>query len=71
MFDSRAVLLTLALEATPVRVSCYARLARHKTAYVATLVMNPDDFRPVGLYETESGVDVLWRFSGNPRLAAI
>jgi hypothetical protein len=68
MPDSRALLLTLALEATPTGVSRFARFCRQKSAYVATLVYKPDDFEPGAFIETDSGIDVCWRYRGNPRL---
>jgi hypothetical protein len=46
-----------------------ARYAWRRSAYVATLVVDPDDYEPAGIVETGSGVDVLWRYRGNPRLA--
>ncbi|MBN2464728.1 hypothetical protein JXD38_03775 [candidate division WOR-3 bacterium] len=69
MADVRPLVLALALEAAPLGVVRQARPARRKSAYVVTLVVEPDDYEPVGLVETESGIDVLWRYCGNPRLA--
>ena len=68
MPDARPLFLALALEAAPLGVVRLARPAWRKSAYVATLVVEPDDYEPAGLIETESGVDVLWRYCGNPRL---
>ena len=70
MPDSRALLLALALEATPPGVSRFARFCRQKSSYVATLVYKPDDFEPGTFLETETGIDVCWRYRGNPRFAA-
>jgi hypothetical protein len=69
MADVRPLVLALALEAAPLGVVRQARPAWRKSAYVATLVVEPDDYEPVGLVETESGIDVLWQYCGNPRLA--
>lgn len=69
MPDPRPLVLALALEAAPLGVVRLARLAWRRSAYVATLVVDPDDYEPAGLIETGSGVDVLWRYRGNPRLA--
>lgn len=68
MSTSRALLLALALDATPVGVSRFARFCRRKSAYVAALVYEPDDFEPGAFFETDSGIDVCWRYRGNPRL---
>jgi hypothetical protein len=68
MPDARPLVLALALEAAPLGVVRLARPSRGKSAYVATLVVDPDDYEPAGLIETESGIDVLWQYCGNPRL---
>jgi hypothetical protein len=66
--DARPLLLVVALEAAPLGVVRLARPAWRRSAYVATLVVGPDDYEPA-LVETGSGVDVLWRYCGNPKLA--
>jgi len=67
--DARPLFLALALDAAPLGVVRLARPAWRRSAYVATLVVEPDDYEPAGLIETESGIDVLWQYCGNPRLA--
>ncbi len=67
--DARPLLLALALEAAPLGVVRLARPAWRRSAYVATLVVEPDDYEPACLVETGDGVDVLWQYCGNPRLA--
>ena len=69
MPDARPLFLALALEASPLGVVRLARPAWRRSAYVATLVVDPGDYQP-GFIETETGVDVLWSYSGNPRLAS-
>ena len=69
MPDARPLFLALALEAAPLGVVRLARPAWRRSAYVATLVIDPDDYEMAGLIETGSGVDVRWRYRGNPRLA--
>ena len=68
MPDARPLFLALALEAAPLGVVRLARPAWRRSAYVATLIVDPDDYEPA-LIETRSGIDVLWRYRGNPRLA--
>jgi len=67
--DARPLFLALALEAAPMGAVRLMRSLWQKSAYVATLVVEPDDYQPVGLIKTGSGVDVLWSYRGNPRLA--
>jgi len=69
MPDARPYMLALTLEAAPLGAVRLAKPAWRKSAYVATLVVEPDDYQPAGLIETESGIDVLWQYCGNPRLA--
>lgn len=69
MPDARPFVFALALEAAPLGVVRLARPAWRRSAYVATLVVDPDDYEPAGVIETDSGVDVLWRYCGNPKLA--
>jgi len=69
MLDARPLFLALALEAAPMGAVRLSRSMGQKSAYVATLVVEPDDYQPAGLVETASGVDVLWWYRGNPRLA--
>ncbi|GEM_PF-2089366 len=69
MPDARPLFLVLALEAAPMGAVRLMRSSGQKSAYVATLVVEPDDYQPVGLIETGSGVDVFWSYRGNPRLA--
>jgi len=65
--DARPLFLALALEAAPLGVVRLARPAWRKSAYVATLVVKPDDYQPA-FVETNEGIDVLWSYCGNPRL---
>jgi len=65
----RALLLALALEATPAGRSRLARFGRQKSAFVATLVFAPEEYGVMGFVSTDTGIDVLWRRSGGPRLA--
>jgi len=67
MADPRPLFLALALEAAPLGVVRLARPALRKSAYVATLVVKPDDYQP-GFVETKEGIDVIWSYCGNPRL---
>jgi hypothetical protein len=67
--DARPLFLALVLEAAPMGVVRLARTPWRRSAYVATLVVEPDDYQPAGLVDTESGIDVLWRYCGNPKLA--
>lgn len=69
MPDARPLFLVLALEAAPMGVVRLARPAWRRSAYVAALVVEPEDIQPAGLFETESGVDVPWWYRGNPRPA--
>ena len=67
MPDARPLFLALVLEAAPLGVVRLARPAWRKSAYVATLVVKPDDYQPA-FVETSEGIDVLWSYCGNPRL---
>jgi hypothetical protein len=67
--NPRALLLALALQATPQGKSRLARFARRKTACFATLLVDPRDFRLLGFIENEDGVDLLWQETRSPRLA--
>jgi hypothetical protein len=69
MPDARPLFLALVLEAAPMGAVRLMRSSGQKSVYVATLVVEPDDYQPAGLIETGSGVDVLWLYRGNPRLA--
>jgi hypothetical protein len=64
----RSLLLTLALETAPGDHRHYARFGRRKTAFVATLLVRPEEFEMLGLVECVDGIDVLWRQTGQPRL---
>jgi hypothetical protein len=68
MSNTRALLLALALGATPAGISRFARFCRKKSAYVATLVYEPDDFDVGAFVDTGDGIDVCWRYRGNPRI---
>jgi hypothetical protein len=63
-----ALLLALALEAAPDDARRFVRFRRRKTAFVATLLVRPEEFEMLGLVECDDGVDVLWRQTGQPRL---
>jgi hypothetical protein len=64
----RALLLTLALEAASGDHRHFARFGRCKAAFVATLLVRPEEFEMLGLVECVDGIDVLWRQTGQPRL---
>lgn len=67
MVDARPLFLAFALEAAPLGVVRLAGPAWRKSAYVATLVVRPDDYQPA-FVETNEGIDVLWSCCGHPRL---
>jgi hypothetical protein len=67
---TRALLLALALEATPAGASRLARFARRKTAFVATLLVDPAAYVVKGFLPTEDGIDVLWQTTAAPRLVS-
>jgi hypothetical protein len=67
MPDARPYMLALALEAAPLGAVRLARPAWRKSAYVATLVVKPDDYQPA-FVETDEGIDVLRSYCGHPRL---
>jgi hypothetical protein len=67
MADPRPLFLALALEAAPLGVVRLARPAWRRSAYVATLVVEPDDYQPA-FVETNKGIEVFWSYCGNPRL---
>jgi hypothetical protein len=67
---THALLLVLALEATPAGVSRLARFARRKTAFVATLLADPAAYEVKGFMLTDDGMDVLWQATAAPRLVA-
>lgn len=69
MTRTRALLLALAVEAAAPRATSLARFHKRKTAFVAGLVIRADEYRMYGLVEDDQGVDVLWRWTGRPRLA--
>lgn len=64
MVDARALALVLALESSSVGALRSVRFGRRKTAYVATLVVKPEEYELVGFLDTDSGVDLLWRHTG-------
>ena len=68
MVNARALLLALALESSPANGRRFARFRRRKTAFVATLLVRPEEYEMLGLVDAEDGVDVLWRSTGRPRL---
>lgn len=69
MTRTRALLVALAVEAAAPRQSRFARFCRRKTAYVAALAVQPDEYRMYGLVDAPDGLDVLWRRIGASRLA--
>jgi hypothetical protein len=68
MHNIRALLLSLALEATePGRLK--TRFRRPKTAFVATLLMDLRCVKLVGFLESGGGFELLWQQGGCVRLA--
>jgi hypothetical protein len=64
----RALLLALALEAAPTGRPRLTRFARHKTAFVATLLVEPAAYVVKALVPTDDGLEVLWQQTSPPRL---
>jgi len=69
MTRTKALLLALALEASAGNDRRYLRFRKHKTAFVATLLVRAEDFQLYGLVDAIDGVDLLWRSTAGPRLA--
>ncbi len=68
MVDARVLLLALALESSAGNNPKHARFGRRKTAYVATLVVRPEEYRLFGFVDTETGIDLLWQHTGTLRI---
>jgi len=68
MTRTRALLLALAIEASPGCDPRPVRFRKHKTAYVATLLVRPEEYRLLGLVDTGLGMDLLWQETGSPKL---
>ncbi len=68
MTRTRALLLALLLEASADDGPRRGLFRKHKTAFVATLLVQPDEYRLLGLVDGADGIDVLWEPTGNPRL---
>ncbi len=69
MIDTtRAVLLALALESSPLAAARATRFRRRKSVYVAVLVVRPGEYRMLGLVEAGDGIDVLWQNTGRCRI---
>ncbi|MEO0077708.1 MAG: hypothetical protein ABIK86_01730 [candidate division WOR-3 bacterium] len=69
MPTTRALLLALALEATPTGPGRLVRFLRRKTAFVATLLLDPSSYTVKGFLPADDGMDVLWQTTAAPRLA--
>lgn len=65
----RALLLALALEATPAGPTRLTRFFRRKTAFVATLLVDPAGYTVMGFVPADDGLDVLWQTTAAPRLS--
>jgi hypothetical protein len=63
-----ALLLAWLLKTAPHDARRFVQFRRRKTAFVATLLVRPEEFEVLGLVECDDGVDVLWRQTGQPRL---
>lgn len=63
-----SLLLAFAIETAPADGRRFARFRRRKTAFVATLLVRPDEYEMLGLVDGVDGVDVLWRATGQTRL---
>ena len=68
MVKTRALLLVLALESASGSTGRYVRFSRRKHGYVATLLVRPDEYRLFGFLDGEDGLDLLWQYTGQPRL---
>lgn len=68
MLDSRTLLLALVLESSPGDDPKYTHFRRRKTAYVAMLVIRPQDYRLFGFVDSGTGIDLLWQHTGQPRV---
>ena len=44
------------------------RFGRAKSAYAATLVVQPREYRLFGLVDGEEGIDLLWKYTGRLNL---
>lgn len=81
MVDARVLLIAIALRSTagemrstlgwgqPPRWRSQSRLqfCRPKTAYVATLTVEPDDYVLFGIVDRLEGIELLWRRVAQPR----
>ncbi|MEO0080764.1 MAG: hypothetical protein ABIL25_00520 [candidate division WOR-3 bacterium] len=69
MLSTRVLLLALALESSNGGAGKLIRFSRRKDCYVATLLVKPDEYRLFGFLESEDGLDLLWQYTGQPKLA--
>ena len=69
MSAARALLLALAMESSPGSDRRYMRFRKRKTAYFATLVVRPEEYELLGLVDAGDGPDVLWEWTGTPRIS--
>jgi hypothetical protein len=69
MTRTRALLLALALESSAGDDRRCWWFRKRKTAFVAALLVRPEDYRLFGLVEGADGIDVLWERTANPKLA--
>ena len=69
MSSPRALLLALALEASTGDNRQHLRFRKRKTAYFATLTVRPDEYDLFGMFESPDGIELLWRYTGRPRIA--
>jgi hypothetical protein len=68
MARTNALLLALALETSAGDNRRQFRFRRPKTGFVATLVVQPEEYRLVGFVDTDEGIDLLWQYVGRPTL---
>lgn len=64
----RSLLLALALEASAGETTRFVRFRRRKECYFSTLLLRPEEYRLIGLVLQDEGVELLWQYTGRPRL---
>jgi hypothetical protein len=67
--SARALLLALALESSSGDNTRPLRFRKRKTAYFATLTVRPEEYDLFGMFESSDGIELLWRYTGRPRLS--
>jgi hypothetical protein len=58
---ARGLILALTLLSGTMGATRLVRFAKRKTAYFATLLVRPDEYRLFGLVDGPEGIDLLWR----------